>query len=176
MKVLLKMILQFGIILALLVLGICETGSKKNLLTVIAILGCLPASKTMVEFIMLIPHRTVTRQIVTEIDECANLLTRVYDMVFTSEKKIMPVEAIVISGNTICGYTSNKKADVNLIAQHLKQYLYANKYDKVSVKIFEQYSAFISRAEGMNNIADVEKNDTKRQEEGIRQVLLNISL
>ena len=65
---------------------------------------------------------------------------------------------------------------MNVIAKHLKQYLYANRFDKVSVKIFDNYTAFATRAEGMNNIAAIEKNDTQRYEESIRQILLNISL
>lgn len=175
-NILLKTILEFGLVAALLILGIIETGSRQNLLTVVAVLGCLPASKALVELIMVLPHRSITKEKETEIERNANLLTRVYDMVFTSEKIIMPVEAIVISGNTICGYSSKAKVDTNVIIKHLKQYLYANKFDKVSVKIFDNYTAFVTRAEGMNNIATIEKNDTKRQEEGIRQILLNISL
>ena len=175
-KTLLKTMLEFGIVIALLVLGIIETGSRQNLLTVIAVLGCLPASKALVEFIMVMPHRSIAEEMAAELDLNAELLTRAYDMVFTSEKIIMPVEAIVISGNTICGYSSNAKVDMNFIAKHLKQYLHANQFDKVSVKIFDNYTAFATRAEGMNNIAAIEKNDTKRHEEGIRQILLNISL
>lgn len=175
-KILLKTVLEFGIVAALLILGIIETGSRKNLLTVVAVLGCLPASKTLVELIMVLPHRSIAKEKAREIEQNASLLTRVYDMVFTSEKMIMPVEAIVISGNTICGYSSNTKLDMNFLAKHLKQYLYANKFDKVSVKIFDNYTTFVTRAEGMNNIATIEKDDTKRLEEGIRQILLNISL
>ena len=175
-KILLKTVLEFGIVAALLILGIVETGSRQNLLTVVAVLGCLPASKALVELIMVLPHRSITEETTSEIELNANLLTRVYDMVFTSEKIIMPVEAIVISGNTICGYSSNAKVDMNFITKHLKQYLYANRFDKVSVKIFDNYTAFATRAEGMNNIAAIEKNDTKRHEEGIKQILLNISL
>lgn len=175
-KILLKTILEFGIVIALLILGIVETGSRQNLLTVVAVLGCLPASKALVEFIMMLPHHSIAEEMAAEIDLNAELLTRAYDMVFTSEKIIMPVEAIVISGNTICGYSSNAKVDMNFIAKHLKQYLNTNKFDKVSVKIFDNYTQFVTRAEGMNNIASIEKNDTKRHEEGIRQILLNISL
>jgi len=145
-------------------------------LTIVAVLGCLPASKALVELIMVLPHRSISKEMAAEIELNANLLTRAYDMVFTSEKMIMPVEAIVISGNTICGYSSNAKVDMNIIANHLKQYLYANRFDKVSVKIFDNYTAFATRAEGMNNIAAIEKNDTQRYEESIRQILLNISL
>ena len=175
-RILLKTILEFGIVAALLILGIIETGSRQNLLTVVAVLGCLPASKALVELIMMFPHRSITKEKAAEIERNASLLTRVYDMVFTSEKTIMPVEAIVISGNTICGYSSNKKVDMNFLTKHLKQYLYANKFDKVSVKIFHDYTAFVTRAKDMNNIAAVERDDTKRHEEGIRQILLNISL
>ena len=174
--ILLKTILEFGIVIALLILGIVETGTRQNLLTVVAVLGCLPASKALVEFVMVMPHRSIAEEMAAELDLNAELLTRAYDMVFTSEKIIMPVEAIVISGNTICGYSSNSKVDMNFIAKHLKQYLHANQFDKVSVKIFDNYTAFATRAEGMNNIAAIEKNDTKRHEEGIRHILLNISL
>lgn len=175
-KIILKTFLEFGIVIALLILGIVETGSRQNLLTVVAVLGCLPASKALVELIMVLPHRSIKKEMAAEVEQHAHLLTRVYDMVFTSEKIIMPVEAIVISGNTICGYSSNTKVDMNVIAKHLKQYLLMNKFDKVSVKIFDNYTAFATRAEGMNNIAAIEKNDTKRHEEGIRHILLNISL
>lgn len=175
-KILLKTVLEFGIVVALLILGIIETGSRQNLLTVVAILGCLPASKALVELIMVLPHHSISEEMAAEMELNASLLTRVYDMVFTSEKIIMPVEAIVISGNTICGYSSNAKVDMNFITKHLKQYLRMNRFDKVSVKIFDNYTAFATRAEGMNNIAAIEKEDTKRHEEGIRQILLNISI
>ena len=38
----------FGIVIAILLLGYFQTGTKLNLLTVVAIVGCLPASKALV--------------------------------------------------------------------------------------------------------------------------------
>ena len=175
-KVILKTVLQFGIVVALLVLGIMETKSRLNLLTLVAVLGCLPASKSLVEVIMLFPHRSINQSVSDEIQEKTSELTVAYDLVFTSEKHIMPVDCVVLSDNTICGYTSNEKTDTVFAAKHIKQILYANQFTNVSVKIFDNYTAFVTRAEGMNNIAAVEKNDTKKKEEKIRQVILNISL
>jgi len=175
-KVILKTVLQFGIVVALLVLGIMETKSRLNLLTLVAVLGCLPASKSLVEVIMLFPHRSINQSVSDEIQEKTSELTVAYDLVFTSEKQIMPVDCVVISDNTICGYTSSEKTDTVFAAKHIKQILYANQFTNVSVKIFDNYTAFVTRAEGMNNIAAVEKNDTKKKEEEIRQVILNISL
>ena len=147
-----------------------------NLLTIVAVLGCLPASKSLVEVILIFPHHSIVDERVAEIEMGAGNLTRVYDMIFTSEKKIMPVENIVIFDNTICGYTSNKKVNTNFAADHIKKYLVSNQFTKVSVKIFNNYASFLNRVESMNNNVDVDKNDVKEKEEAIRRVILSLSL
>lgn len=173
---LIKTVLEFGIVISLLILGYVQTETKSNLLTVVAVIGCLPASKALVELIMAMPHHTIAPEIAQEIQEKTTLLTSIYDLILTSEKKIMAIDCIVISNNTICGYSSSAKTDIVFAAKHIKQILAANQYQKISVKIFDNYTAFISRAEGMQNIAAVEKGDYKEKEEAISNILLNISL
>ena len=175
-RAILKTILEFGIVIALLILGIVETGDRMNWLTLVAVLGCLPASKALVEVIMLFPHHSIAKERADEITGKTELLTVVYDLVLTSEKHIMPIEAIVISNNTICGYSSSAKMDFAFAMKHIKQMLSTNKFEHVTVKIFDNYTAFITRAEGLQNIAAVEKANTRDKEERIKQVLLNISL
>ena len=46
----------------------------------------------------------------------------------------------------------------------------------MTVKIFHDYVAFLSRAEGMNNIASIEKADTRKKEREIRNIILNLSM
>lgn len=173
---LLKTILEFGIVIALLILGYWQTKTRLNMLTFVAVLGCLPASKAFVELIMIFPHHSIEKNVSDEIESKTHLLTTAFDLVFTSEKQIMPVDCVVISGYTVCGYTSSKKTDIPFTVKHIKQILGTNNYSNVSVKIFDNYTAFLSRAEGWNNIAAVEKTDTKKQEEEIKQIILNISL
>ena len=76
----------------------------------------------------------------------------------------------------ICGYASNPKTDEATLAQHMKEILKNNHYDKMTIKIFHDYKAFLSRAEGMNNIATVEKNESLRRERAILKIILNISM
>lgn len=171
-----KTVAEFGIVLALLILGYMQTKTKMNLLTVIAILGCLPASKALVEVIMIMPHQSIDQNKANEIIEKSQALTTVFDTVFTSEKQVMPVDALVISGMTVCGYSSSEKLDLAFTVKHLKQLLNQNGMEKVSVKIFDNYTSFITRVEGMNNIAVVDKLDTKKMEKRIRKLFLNISL
>ena len=172
----LKNILEFGIVIALLVLGIVQTGDRMNALTIVAILSCLPASKAMVELIVIAPHHSIEQTKADEIKSKTEMLTVAYDLVLTSENHIMPIDVLAISDNTICGYSSSKKIDYTFAVKHIKQMLSMNQISHVSVKLFDNYTAFLTRAEGMQNIAAVEKADTKKKEEKIKQVILNVSL
>lgn len=169
-------IMEFGIVIALVILGYVQTGSKLNLLTVIAVVGCLPASKMLAEFITMAPHKSIEPEKFKEIEEKAELLTKVYDTVITGDDKVMPVDAFVISGHTICGYTSNPKTDEVKAARYLKEMFHNNHIDKVTVKVFHDYVAFLSRAEGMNNIATIENTDTRKKEKKIKDLILTTSM
>ncbi len=175
-RVIIKTLLQFGIVGALIALGIWQTGDRLNWLTLVAILGCLPASKTLVEAIMLFPHHSIDKEKATEIETKTTCITASYDMILTTKDHIMPIDSVVISNNTICGYTSSEKVDLNFAAKHIKQMMLANHFHDVSVKIFDNYTQFLTRAEGMNNIASIDKPDTKKHEEALKNLILNISL
>ena len=138
--------------------------------------GCLPAAKMLVEYITMAPYQSIASDKCKEIEEKAPLLTRVYDLVITSPEKVMQVDAIVISGHTVCGYTSNEKTDETKAARYIKEMLHNHKYEKVTVKVFHDYVAFLSRAEGMNSIAAIEKPDNRRRERRIRHLLLTTSM
>ena len=175
-KYLIWSILEFGIVIAIFVLGYVQTKTRLNLFTVIAVVGCLPAAKMLVEFITMAPHKSIEPEKYQEIHEKANLLTQVYDMVITSSEKVMPVDAIVISDHIVCGYTSSPKTDETALAKHIKNILKNYRYDKMTVKIFHDYVAFLSRAEGMNNIAAVDKPNSRKKEREIKNIILSISM
>lgn len=175
-KLLIFTLAEFAVVAALLILGYTQTGRKENLLTVVAVVGCLPACKMLVELITVTPYKTIEPDKYKELQEKASLLTTAYDMIVTSKEKAMPVDAVVISGNTVCGYASNPKTDETKAAMHIKEILRQNHFEKVTVKIFRDYGAFIARAEGMNSIASIDRPDSKRQEEKIKKIILNISM
>ncbi len=167
---------EFAIVAALLILGYVQTGSKLNLLTVIAVVGCLPASKMLVEYITMAPHKGISPDICSELKEKAPLLITCYDLIITSKEKVMPVAAVVIYGNTVCGYTQSSSTDEVKCASYIKEMLEANGYQKMTVKVFQSYKAFLLRAEGMNNIAAVEKKTSRRREEAVRDLILTVSM
>lgn len=174
-RYLLWTILEFAVVAALLILGYVQTGSKMNLLTVVAVVGCLPASKMLVEYITMAPHKGISREFFEETEAKAPLLLKAYDLIITSTEKVMPVSAIVIYGHTVCGFTDSSRTDEAKCAAAIKEMLKENRYEKMTVKIFRDYRTFLLRAEGMNNMAAVEKKNRK-MEEAIRELMLTISM
>lgn len=169
-------LVEFGIVVGLLIFGYVQTKTKLNLFTLFAILGCLPASKMLAEFITMAPHKDISQETYEEIKAHAPLLTVIYDLVITSREKVMPVSAIVISGNVVCGYAENPKTDTQKCAEHIKEMLNANHYDKMTVKIFHDYKAFMARVDGLNNIAGVEQKETGKRETAIMKLILTLSM
>ena len=167
---------SFAVVIGLVITGYIQTKTRLNWLTLVAVLGCLPACRLLVNLIMLIPHHSVNEARELEISGNTEYLTVVYDLVITSERRSMPITALVISGNTVCGYAPDKKVDVAYAARHIKSILKQNSIEKVTVKVFHDYVAFLSRAEGLNSIAAVEGDDNSQQEEAIREIILDISL
>ncbi len=166
----------FGIAAAFLLAGYFKTYSRSNLFTIIAVLICLPSAKALTEWIAIFPYGSIDRKTAEEIKEKSVLLTTAFDMVITSREKIMPVDAAVISGQTVFGYASNPKTDPQEAAKHIKDILAENHHTKATVKIFSKYVHFLSRAEGMNNMVKIDKPADQELEEAIRQVILNISM
>lgn len=175
-KYLVISIVEFAIVAAVFVLGYLQTGSRLNLLTVVAILGCLPASKNLVEFIVVAPHKGIETAKYEELEEKAPQIIKVYDLVVAGQAKLMQLDVVVISGNTVCGYASSEKTDEAKLADYLKKLFSAGGYEKITVKIFHDYKAFLARAEGMNNIAVIDKSGISKRERKLRSLIYNTSL
>lgn len=175
-KELLKVILEFGIVLALFITGYITTKTRLNLLTLVAILGCLPASKAMVGFLMLLPRKSLAKEKIDLVEKKGQHLTKLYDMVLTSYEHVMPVENIVIQGNTICGYATNEKLDFTYLEKYIRTTLKNNKLDQVSVKMFKDFPAYIARIEAMDNLAADSAAKNKKREEEIKKIILTLSM
>lgn len=174
-KYLIITLCEFSVVAALLIIGYITTGSRLNVLTIVAILGCLPAAKMLVEFIVMAPYKSMDAKRAKEIDLLTPYITVIYDMIITSEK-VMPVDVIAISDHTVCGFTSSKKTDEKAVAEHLKKILGQHKINKVTVKIFHDYKAFLSRAEGLNNMRSIDKEEAPGPENEIRKAILGTSM
>ena len=97
-------------------------------------------------------------------------------MGITGEENSVTEECIVSSGSNSVGYTHNKNVDMKMVSDHIKAMHKQNGYTGLAVRVLNEYKPFITRAEGLDNIAAVEKEDTKEREEAVRGIILNISM
>lgn len=166
-----KCSMQWVLVLALLIIGYIVFGTKLNILTFMAVLGCLPAAKATVGVVVKWPLKPLDEERTAQIEACSSNLTTSYDVVLTSTEKIMPIEAMVISNHTVYGFTTHEKVGPEATAHYMKNFFLQNDCGKINVKIFHEFVPFISRVEGLNNIASVEKADTKEVEEKLKYIM-----
>lgn len=144
---LLRTFLYFAISIALFVAGYIQTGDRMNLLTVVAVLGCLPASKSAVAAIMYLRFQSCSNAVAQEVAAHTEGLDGLYDCVFTSEKKNFQIAHLTVRGNTICGYSELQDFDENAFYAHINNLLCIDGHKDTSIKIFTSLPRYTERME-----------------------------
>lgn len=148
----LRTVLYFIISLSLFIAGWVSTGSRENLLTIVAVLGCLPACKSLVEMIMFLRYRGCDEKEAAQIAAHTVGLTGLYDMVFTSYEKNYCIHHLTICGNTVCGYTGDPKFTEQPFYKHIQDILKKDNYREVSVKIFNDLNKYLTRCDQLKEL------------------------
>ena len=167
----LRTLLLFSVSAALFLGGLFSTGTRLNLLTVVAVLGILPASKSMVSAIMFCLHSGLSDESASKIEAHEGTLHCLYDLVFTSNEKSYDVGHLAIKGNTVCGFSEKKDFQEQKFYKHLDERLKADNYKNVNVKIFTDLGKYLDRLDQMQSLSCDESNTA-----GISETLKNISL
>lgn len=166
-----RTVLYFAISITLFVAGYITTKSRLNLLTVVAVLGCLPACKSLVDMIMFLRAKGCGKENATEIEAHSEGLTCLYDMFFTAYDKNYSVAHITVKGNTICGFTEDDKFDEQAFYKHIDGILKTDHFKNTSVKIFKDIKKYTERLEQLKTVETDESNT-----EGIVQTLKSVVL
>ena len=164
-------IFLFLLSLGLFVIGYVAAGSKKNLLTIVAVLGLLPACKMVVDVIMCFRVKPVEESVREGIDASIGKLYGLYHMYFTSYDKNFPIDHLVITSNSVIGLCSNPKFDEKLFITHLKDYMRKDGIKDITIKIFDDYNKYLNRLSELNNLDD----ETTTVNIGVRNLILNIT-
>ena len=168
----LRTVLYFAVSIGLYVMGYVTTGSNRNLLTVIAVLGCLPACKSMVNFILFLKAEGCSEELHNKVNVYDEELTVFYDMYFTSYQKNFSISHMVLKGNVLCGITENPKCDCGAADEHLEQMLKQEGIMNMTVKIFSQSDKYIDR---LSQLTKLNADDHKNRED-IVNMLYSISI
>lgn len=123
--------------------------TRLTIWTVIAVVGCLPACKSMVSLIMIFRAKPVAPQVYEEISEHAGRILMSYEMYMTFYEKSASIDAFAICGNTVVGFSSDPKIDAAFMEREAQKILRGNGF-KANVKIFTRLPQFLERLDSMN--------------------------
>lgn len=166
-----KTIVYFAVSLSLYAAGIKATGSNKNLLTIVAVLGCLPASKSMVSMIMFLKYTGCSEAVYEKLKHGYSNLYVLYDMIFTSYDKNFEIDHMAFNDNVICAYSEKEKLDEKACEKHLTDMLTQNGLKNITVKVFKDISKYQKRLEQLSELSGPGKTS-----EAVRTLMLEISL
>ena len=167
----LKTFLMFALSLVIFLLGYLTTKSKGNLLTVVAILGCLPASKSAVSMIMYLRIKGCTKSVEKQISLHIGKLSGYFNLYFTSYDKNYNINHLIITPNLILAFSDDSKINSGDFENHIEKLLNKDGIKDVTVKLFTDLSKYTNRLDTLN---DSTSDITPREK--IRSLLFSITL
>lgn len=129
--------------------GVLVTGTRNNLITVIAVVGCLPACRSLVGVIMIWMQKSMDPAAYEKIRKHQGRLEMAYELVLTTYEKNLFLDAVAVCGNKITGYTSRLDGSPQFMEQHIRKILRQNGY-KTEVRILKDQGAFLERLDYLN--------------------------
>ena len=166
-----RTMVYFGISISLFIAGYMATKSKMNVLTVVAVLGCLPASKSLVSTIMFLRHKSCSKAVRDMVERIGSGLNGLYDLIFTTEKVTYKVAHAAYKAKCLVLF-SEEKIDTNGLEAHIQEYMRRAGIKSVNVKVYTDMEKYVERLEQMNAL---EAEESKLAVE-VMQLLKEITL
>lgn len=136
----------FLIPLVIYATGYIQTKTRLNLFTIVAILGCLPACKSLVALIMIMMQKSVPQDIYEQAKKANGDLVSGYELVFTAYEHTTPVNTLIVCGDQIVCYTPDEKTDIAYLEKHITRILTVNGFPSVQVKVMKDFKKYLQRA------------------------------
>lgn len=143
--------IMYALSLSLYFAGYITTKSNKNLLTIVAVLGLLPASKCLISAIMNLRVKESTEDFKAKIDDKIGGLTGLYNMYFTSYDTNFYLKHLIITSNSVICFTDDPKFDTKKFQEHLKKHMQIDGITDIVIKVFSDENGYLRRFDELNS-------------------------
>lgn len=167
---LIKTLIMLGLSVCLYFLGVYSTGSNQNLLTFVAVLGCLPMAKFFVSFVMFSKARGCSKELHDELEQ-KHLTPLFYDLYFTQFKINFQCSVLMYKKKCLIVMSEDSNINVSEGEAHLKNVLENAGYSNITVKIFTDKNKFIDRLVDLQSFEEDETNI-----DFLKDNILNVSI
>lgn len=150
-----RTILFFVLSASIFLIGFLTTHSKRNLLTIVAVLGVLPAAKSFVSFIMFCKFKgcrqQLTDQLASLVKDCPSLVHS-FDRVFTTYDKNYEIEHLLVYQGDIIGFLDMDKPekiafDMEAFEKHIDSVLKAEGQLNKKIYLLKEETKYLKRVE-----------------------------
>lgn len=155
-----RTLILFSLSLAIFFTGLISTGQKDNLLTIVAVLGCLPASRSAVSMIMVLRYKGIQDADFFKIQPHVGACAALCDMVFTSYEKNYEIHHMAFRGNSLIGFTANPDCDARKCEKHLHNLCVQNNLGDVEIRIFKELPKYVNRLDQLQALPDYEVEES----------------
>ena len=178
--------IMFAIPLIIFFTGLRQTGTRKNLFTLVAILGVLPTAKWATSMIMILLQKPVDRKVYDVTEQIAGDLTHGYELCVTAYEGRLSLDAVVVCGNSIAAYSSAEKGRFEFMETHMRKIIHGNGLGNPALKIFRRFDQYQERItqlasdperyrEGLRYVPD-EQHEGETRDEAVLRIIKSISI
>ena len=173
-----KTLVLFAISFAVYAMGIWSTGSNQNLLTIVAVLGCLPACRSAANLIALLRCHEISESDYRKLSAKIRTAESLTDLEFTSYERTYQVQHMALSGVELIGYMADPLADIKGCEKHLEGMFMRNQLSEVHIRIFKELPKYLNRLDELEKASAAGENTEEETERTarIKALLFAISL
>lgn len=173
-KNILKTVIAFAVVFAVLIAGIIIFKTKTNYMTVLSVVLVLPAAKMAVACYIAVTHKGCDEATHNEVLAEAGKLKSLFDCIVSNSKKPIGVSAVVVTDSCICAYTT-ENADKNLFETSVTEFLKADKLN-VNVTLYDNKEQFLNRIRKMATNFDMDNKHLADKMEWNTKTFLNMCI
>lgn len=152
-------IAMLGIALAIYFLGYWSTGTNENILTIVAVLGCLPGCKSAVSMIMLLRTRPCSEDVRDKIEPHIRKGISLYNMELTSYEATFELAHMTLVGDQLIGCTRHSKCVPGSCEKHIRDIFRQNAMSEIQVKIFTDFPKYLNRLDQLQEMEESERQE-----------------
>lgn len=159
----------FGVDLLIFFSGLAIAHTRRNMFTIVAIVGVLPAAKWTVNMIMALLQKPAPREVYEMTEKIAGGLTHGYELCVTAEEGRLSLDAVVVVGNYVAAYTSAEKGLYEFMQKHIAKILSSNGLYGANVKIFPDMARYEERIRSLAAGPDKYRTDLRNAADAVRE-------
>ncbi|MGN0361384.1 MAG: hypothetical protein ACI4ET_00935 [Bilifractor sp.] len=170
-----RTIVAFAIDFGIFAFGLyMNDGSRRNIYSIIAAVGCIPAAMSLVGMIMMLMQKPMKADLHERIHAHAGSLLMLYELFLTTHDQNLFLDAVAVCGEYVTAYTHISAAPgaIQFMDGHIRKSILQSGY-KVTVKIFTNEKNFLERIDQLREKQDVAPSD---HDEEVAAVIRQIAL